>query len=92
LMGGLYRRLYAFAARRVPLPRNRRVRDALARGFDPEVVGGILPPSQVAIYNRWLAARDRAASGWFKTLFRRYALRTRYAQGFAPRSSAKPTP
>lgn len=62
------------------------------RGFDPEVVGGILPPSQVAIYNRWLAARDRAASGWFKTLFRRYALRTRYAQGFAPRSSAKPTP
>jgi hypothetical protein len=84
LMSELYRRLYAFAAHSVPPPRNPGVRAALARGFDPEMAGRVLTPSQVAIYNRWLAARDRAASEWFKTLFLSYARRTHYAAGFAP--------
>ena len=84
LMSELYRRLYAFAARRVPPPRNPGVRTALARGFDPEMAGRVLTPTQVAIYNRWLAARDRAASDWFKTLFLSYARRTHYAAGFVP--------
>jgi hypothetical protein len=80
----LYERLYSFAARGVPPPRNARIRAALAQGIDPDYIGSVLTRREVLLYNRWMAARDRVATAWFKRLFRRYARRTEYAAGFRP--------
>jgi hypothetical protein len=84
LVRGLYERLYALAARRVSVPRNAHIRSALAERIDPEYIGTLLTPKERPLYNRWQAARDRTATAWFRSLFRRYAKRTQYAPGFRP--------
>jgi hypothetical protein len=81
----LNQRLYAYAARSVPLPADRRVRAyaklvAAAAGEEAEAIENGLgePADAVAHYDAWLTRRDRVASAWFGRLYRRYRLLTVY--------------
>jgi hypothetical protein len=77
-----YQRLYAYAARGVPRPRDSRI--VAAARIDEHELGTFLTASELKLYYRWQTERDRVASKWFEALFKHYAARTRYAAGWAP--------
>jgi hypothetical protein len=78
----IWQRLYGFAARMVPEPRDADVVHAVH--LDQDALGQHLTTRELHEYYKWQADRDRVASAWFGRLFRRYRAHTTYAPGFRP--------
>jgi hypothetical protein len=78
----IWKRVYDFAADRIPDPHDPKV--VHATRFDEHDLPELLTPHQLRVYNEWQARRDRVASAWFGRLFERYRAHTSYAPGFRP--------
>jgi hypothetical protein len=78
----LWTKVYDYAARSVPEPRDREV--VRATRYDDHDLPDLLNQRQLKQYYAWQARRDRVASRWFGRLFDRYRAHTTYAHGFRP--------
>lgn len=84
-VAALNSKLYAYAARSVPLPADKSARTyaklvADAAGEDADALQDGVGVSNAALtgYDNWLTRRDQVASAWFGRLFARYRALTSY--------------